>query len=243
MKSRIVSAGGYYGGLEGWEFSLELYWKKLDNVLEYLDGKRAFTSSSGWESNVAVGEGRSYGAELYVRKTVGRTTGSVSYTLSKSDRIFRNGSINNGRRFPFVYDRRHNLCVDVNQRIGKRIDLSAVWRFDSGHWMTVPEGWTIVMDDQSGFGDIVPYIPSRNNYHLSPSHRLDLSMNIHKKTRRGENVWNVSLCNAYGARNPDWVVTDRTYYRGEDGKEETRLALSVRSFLLLLPSFSYTFNF
>ena len=243
VKSRIVSAGGYYGGLEGWEFSLELYWKKLDNVLEYLDGKRAFTSSSGWESNVAVGEGRSYGAELYVRKTVGRTTGSVSYTLSKSDRIFRNGSINNGRRFPFVYDRRHNLCVDVNQRIGKRIDLSAVWRFDSGHWMTVPEGWTIVMDDQSGFGDIVPYIPSRNNYHLSPSHRLDLSMNIHKKTRRGENVWNVSLCNAYGARNPDWVVTDRTYYRGEDGKEETRLALSVRSFLLLLPSFRYTFNF
>lgn len=243
VKSRIVSAGGYYGGLEGWEFSLELYWKKLDNVLEYLDGKRAFTSSSGWEANVAVGEGRSYGAELYVRKTVGRTTGSVSYTLSKSDRIFRNGSINNGKWFPFVYDRRHNLCVDVNQRIGKRIDLSAVWRFDSGHWMTVPEGWTIVMDDQSGFGDIVPYIPSRNNYHLSPSHRLDLSMNIHKKTRRGENVWNVSLCNAYGARNPDWVVTDRTYYRGEDGKEEMRLALSVRSFLLLLPSFSYTFNF
>ena len=45
------------------------------------------------------------------------------------------------------------------------------------------------------------------------------------------------------ARDPDWVVTDRTYYRGEDGKEETRLALSVRSFLLLLPSFSYTFNF
>ena len=248
VTSRIVSAGAYYSGLKGWEFSLEAYWKKLDNVLEYKDGKRAMTSVSNWEANVSVGEGRSYGAELYIQKTLGRTTGAVSYTLSRSERIFRDGSINNGKWFPFVYDRRHNLCLSLNQQIGKRLDLSAVWRFDSGHWMTAPDGWTIIMHP-NGFWDLAEHIPSRNNYHLPPSHRLDLSLNIHKKTKRGENVWNVGICNAYGARNPDWVVNDEEYIYGKDpvsdGSDRDRLGLvlSVRSFLLFLPSFSYTFNF
>lgn len=66
-----------------------------------------------------MGQGRSYGVELYVQKTLGRTTGTVSYTLSKTDRIFRDGTINNGKRFPFVYDRRHNFCVSLNQKLGK----------------------------------------------------------------------------------------------------------------------------
>ena len=253
VTSRIVSAGAYYSGLKGWEFSLEAYWKKLDNVLEYKDGKRALTSASNWEANVSVGEGRSYGAELYIQKTLGRTTGAVSYTLSRSERIFRDGSINNGKWFPFVYDRRHNLCLSLNQQIGKRLDLSAVWRFDSGHWMTAPDGWTIVIPPKEswnqGSWNLKEYIPSRNNYHLPPSHRLDLSLNIHKKTRRGENVWNVGICNAYGARNPDWVVNDEEYIYGKDsgsdGSDRDRLGLvlSVRSFLIFLPSCSYTFNF
>lgn len=244
VKSWIVSFGTYYNGLKGWEFSVEAYWKHLDNVLEYKDGKKAFTSASNWEANVEVGKGRSYGAELYIQKTEGRTTGSASYTLSRSERIFPDGSINNGKWFPFVYDRRHNLCLTLNQKIGKRLDLSAIWRFDSGHWMTVPEGWTVVTTPE-GDWEKADYIPSRNNYHLPPSHRLDLGLNVHKKTKRGENVWNVSICNAYGARNPDWVVYDwgNDYSNTETKTDSVIPVLSVRSFLMFLPSFSYTFNF
>ena len=113
---------------------MEGYWKQMNNVLEYKDGKMSFSSAADWEENVEMGQGQSYGVELYVHKTLGRTTGTVSYTLSKTDRIFRDGTINNGKRFPFVYDRRHNFCVSLNQKLGKRVDLSAIWSIASGNW-------------------------------------------------------------------------------------------------------------
>lgn len=78
VTSDIVSAGACYGGLKGWEFSLEGYYKKTDNVLEYVDGRLALSSSVNWEDNVAMGEGRAYGLELYARKVVGKTTGTLA---------------------------------------------------------------------------------------------------------------------------------------------------------------------
>ena len=113
---------------------MEGYWKQMNNVLEYKDGKMSFSSAADWEENVEMGQGQSYGVELYVQKTLGRTTGTVSYTLSKTDRIFRDGTINNGKRFPFLHDRRHNFCVSLNQKLGKRVDLSAIWSIASGNW-------------------------------------------------------------------------------------------------------------
>lgn len=136
VTSDIVSLGTYYSGLKGWEFSVEGYWKQMNNVLEYKDGKMSFSSAADWEENVEMGQGQSYGVELYVQKTLGRTTGTVSYSLSKTDRIFRDGTINNGKSFPFVYDRRHNFCVSLNQKLGKRADLElrnvqCLWRQES----------------------------------------------------------------------------------------------------------------
>lgn len=242
--SDIVSLGAYYTGLEGWEFSVEGYWKHLDNVLEYKDGKLAFSSAANWEENVSMGEGRSYGVEFYAQKTVGRTTGTASYTLSKTDRIFRDGSINKGEWFPFMYDRRHNLCLSLNQKLGKRVDLSAVWLYSSGNWMTVPTRSTIVLAPDGKNILTVDYIPSRNNYRLPPSHRLDFSVNIHTKKRHGESIWNIGMYNAYGAKNPNWVIVeDREVENPAPGESRYVPALSVRTFLIFIPSISYTYKF
>lgn len=56
------------------------------------------------------------------------------YGCCVGDESFRDGNINNGKRFPFVYDRRHNFCVSLNQKLGKRVDLSAIWSIASGNW-------------------------------------------------------------------------------------------------------------
>ncbi len=244
VTSDIASVGTYYTGLEGWEFSVEGYWKKLNNVLEYKDGKMSFSSASNWEENVGMGQGRSYGMEVYVQKTFGRTTGTASYTLSKSERVFRDGSINDGRWFPFVYDRRHNFCISLNQKLGKRIDLSAVWTYLSGNWMTVPTRQTVIMSPDGTVLDTVDYIESRNNYRLPPSHRLDFSVNVHKKKRHGERIWNFGMYNAYGAMNPNWVTVDSREVKDPSTGESTFIpALSKKTFLLFLPSFSYTYKF
>jgi hypothetical protein len=192
---------------------------------------------------VEMGQGRSYGVEFYVQKTAGRTTGTASYTLSKSERIFPDGTINNGNWFPFVYDRRHNLSLSLNQKLGRRVDLSAIWTFTSGNWKTIPLRSTAVIDPDGNDVASTDLIEGRNNYKLPPSHRLDLGLNIHKQKRHGERVWSFGLYNAYGARNPNWVVVDSYDKEVSSGKFENTPALHVITFLIFLPSFSYTFNF
>ena len=84
MRSHQYSLGGYYTGIKGWEFSVEGYYKDMYNVLEYKEGVSFFGSSSGWENKVEMGKGRSVGIELMAQKTLGKTTGWLSYTLSKA---------------------------------------------------------------------------------------------------------------------------------------------------------------
>ena len=237
------SLGLYYNGLPGWEFSVEGYWKEMHNVLEYKDGVSFMASSQSWEDNVVMGNGRAYGIEFFIQKTMGKTTGWLGYTLAKSDRIFSNGLINNGERYPYRYDRRHNISLVVNQKLGKKWDLSAVWTFATGGTTTIPERESIVMLPDGTFTQI-DYAPHRNNYRLPPSHRLNIGVNYHKKKRRGESIWNFGVYNAYNRLNPNFV-----YYKA-DTKGDSKSSLYTRkaklksvTILPIIPSFSYTYNF
>lgn len=90
MYANQFSIGGYYSGLPGWEFSVEGYYKQMKHILEYQDGVSFFGTSTNWEEKVEMGEGRSFGLELMVQKTLGKTTGWLAYTLSKTDHRFKN---------------------------------------------------------------------------------------------------------------------------------------------------------
>ena len=237
------SLGLYYNGLPGWEFSVEGYWKDMHNVLEYKDGVSFMASSQSWEDNVVMGDGRAYGVEVFIQKTIGKTTGWLGYTLAKSDRVFSNGLINNGERYPYRYDRRHNISLVVNQQLGKKWDLSAVWTFATGGTTTIPERESIVMLPDGTFTQI-DYAPHRNNYRLPPSHRLNIGVNYHKRLRRGESIWNFGVYNAYNRLNPNFV-----YYKADTkGNSESSLytrkaKLKSVTILPIIPSFSYTYNF
>ncbi len=237
------SVGAYYDGLKGWEFSLEGYWKNMQNVLEYEDGTVILGMSGGWEKKVAMGNGRAYGLEFYAEKTAGKVTGWLSYTLAKSDRHFPDGTINNGRVFPYKYDRRHNFNINATWEISRRIDLNASWSFLSGNMATVPERYTFVVEG-NGWGEThfdAEYISSRNNYRLPPTHRLNLGVNLRKMTKGGnERIWNISLYNAYNSMNPNFVFMSKTYI---DDMGEHRIQMEKITLLPILPSFSYTLKF
>lgn len=68
MRSHQYALGGYYTGINGWEFSVEGYYKDMRNVLEYKDGVSFFGSSSGWENKVEMGKGRSAGIEFMAQR-------------------------------------------------------------------------------------------------------------------------------------------------------------------------------
>lgn len=226
----------------------------MRNVLEYKDGVSFLGSSAGWEDKVEMGKGRSAGIELMAQKTLGRTNGWLSYTLSKSERKFAKGGINNGEWFPYKYDRRHNVNLTINHAFSKRIDISASWVFYTGGTSTIPEEKTAIIRPVDGTSNTwwpyfdtsqpssptiaeASYVEHRNNYRLPASHRLNVGINFHKKTKHGMRTWNISLYNVYNAMNPTFV------YRGTSKDEPYKSVIKKYTILPLIPSFTYTYKF
>ncbi len=246
VTSDQFTLGLYYDGLRGWEFSVEGYWKIMKNLLEFKEGVMFLANTSGWESQVEMGQGTAKGLEFFVRKTSGATTGWISYTLAQSDRVFPDGSINLGRPFPYKYDRRHCVDVVVNHKFSDRVEIAASWVFYSGGWMSLPMRSSRILRP-NGTWDSVEMSSGRNNYNLPPTHRLNIGVNLRRPTRRGgESVWNLSLYNAYNAMNPNFVYhAFEEYYwdNSADKKEKGGVTLTKLTILPIIPAFSYTLTF
>lgn len=254
MYANQYSIGGYYAGLPGWEFSIEGYYKQMRHILEYQDGVSFFGTSTNWEEKVEVGEGRSFGLELMVQKTLGNTTGWLAYTLSKTDHRFKDGTINQGEWFPYKYDRRHSISLALNHKFSNRIDVGASWIFNSGGCITVPEKATIIIRPD-GSTEETGYISHRNNYRLPASHRLNLGINFNKKTKHGMRTWNISVYNAYNAMNPNIVYSKykngynaendfyESIYGQSTNKEKGKATIKKLTILPCIPSVTYTYKF
>lgn len=245
VTSDQFSFGAYCSGLKGWEFSVEAYYKKMRNLLEYKEGVMFLSSTEGWEKQVETGNGTAMGLEFLVSKTNGKTTGWLAYTLARSERVFP--GINLGRPFPYKYDRRHTVDLVLNHKFSDRVDISASWMFASGGWMTVPMRYAQVVTPEFGYLQGINYTPSRNNYNLPPSHRLNLGVNLRKPTRRGgESVWNFSVYNVYNSMNPNLIFHNSMSYENPDEVptiEKDVVFLTKVTILPILPAFSYTLTF
>ena len=251
MKSHQYSVGAYYTGIRNWEFSIEAYYKRMINVLEYKDGSNFQGNSNAWESKVEMGKGTSMGVEFMVEKKIGHTTGWVNYTLAKADRQFK--GINNGQVFPYKYDRRHSVNITLNHKLNNRIDLNLSWTYASGNVATLPKEQSMIVYPNNGviinFNDTyfnqdylspIDYTSSRNNFRLPASHQLNIGANFRKKTKHGERIWNVSLFNAYNSMNPNHV-----YVSHKEDKNLGKVVPVLKKITIfpLLPSFSYTYKF
>jgi outer membrane receptor for ferrienterochelin and colicin len=239
VTSDQVSAGIYFDGLPGWEFSLEGYWKHIDNLLEYKDGTVVLGNSMGWEDKVEMGQGKAYGMELFVQKTTGRLTGWVAYTLAKSERVFPDGSINLGRPFPYKYDRRHNFNINLSYQLSKHVEMNVAWIFSSGNTTTIPLRRTVVLAPD-GEPCVADYVDERNNYRLPPSHRLNVGF-IFKAGTHWD--FNVSVYNLYNNMNPNLVYVDYESARAEDGTYYTQPVMQKVTILPIMPSVSITYKF
>jgi hypothetical protein len=227
---------------------VEGYYKYMDNLLEYKDGASFWGNSQGWEDKVCMGRGWAYGVEFLAQKSVGRLTGWLGYTWSHTDRKFdREGNIlNAGRTFPAKYDRRHDVSLVLTYKFNEHIDASASWVFSSGNTATLP--MQDIDPSEEGteqrypyyYNYEVPYVSSRNNYRMPNYHRMDVSVNFHKKLRRGKRTINISIYNVYNHQNP-YLVYESYAYDFRTGND-TRV-LKQLSIFPILPSISYNWTF
>ena len=210
MNSHQVALGAFYEW-NGYEFSVEGYYKKMNNVLEYKDGASFFSiDETDWQDKVVMGDGWAYGVEFFVQKNVGKFTGWLGYTWSHSDRLFnRPGQeLNNGNPFPAKYDRRHDISVVLMYEFNDHIDVGATWVYSTGNCATLAfqnyHGLSGL--DMFGYSQTVGYINNRNNYRYSNYHRLDLVANFHWKYEQGENIFSINVYNTYAHNNPFVVI-------------------------------------
>ena len=244
VTSDQFSAGVYFDGIKGWEFSVEGYYKSMHNILEYKDGTVMVATNSGWETRVEMGNGRAMGLEFFAQKTAGKATGWIAYTLAKSDRQFPDGTINLGERFPYKYDRRHNFNINVNYQVTPRIDLSATFVFATGGTTTLPVRQTGILAPGQGYVQSADFVEHRNNYRLPPSHHLNVGANFHKQKRHGERIWTLGIYNVYRQLNPNLVFLHYETSRPRpEAEPETRLVMEKVTILPFVPSVSYTYQF
>jgi hypothetical protein len=225
---------GYFRNFSNnkFETSAEAYYKKMDNVIDYVDGAELFLREN-LETELLRGTGYSYGLELYAKKQEGRLTGWLSYTLSKSMRKIP--GINDGKEYPSSYDRTHDVSVVTNYDISKRWNFSATWIYSTGN----PTSYPIAKYDVQG--NTIYYYSARNSNRIPDYHRLDLSVTYDFKKNERKKVkqsLNFAIYNAYARRNA-YSVTFRQNEDNPNVSEATRLSI-IGS---VIPSVTYNFNF
>ncbi|SEG26673.1 TonB-dependent receptor [Parabacteroides chinchillae] len=248
MGAHQLSASLCYNLNKSYDFSLEGYYKRMNNLIEYKDHALAENTFTGWEDRVGIGKGRSYGLEFMVQKKIGKTSGWIGYTLSWSDRWFPDGSVNRGEHYPYRYDNRHKVNVVLSRRLSRKVELTGTWVFASGNHITIPEYLYSGAGGQinNGFipGDI-SQVPGQgasalNNYQLSPYHRLDLGANFYRYKKNGRmGIWNLSVYNVYLQPNP---FTVKAVWR-QGAQDEPKAVLQQSILFLCMPSISYTYKF
>lgn len=243
LVSDQVSAGFYYNLNSQYDFSVEGYYKKMNNLLEYKDGSSFMPSFASWEDKLTTGSGRGYGAEFMVRKETGRLTGWVGYSLSWADRYF--ADLNNGARFPARYDNRHKLNIVAMYKISPRVELSAAWTYASGNHQTLSfENYEGPTTPEVGDGTNIELFDVRNNYQLPAYHRLDLGINIYRPKKKGRmGIWNISVYNAYCRMNPFLVYKSSDQVRNVWGQYTSVPRYKKLGFMPIIPSITYTYKF
>jgi hypothetical protein len=219
---------------EDYEFSVEGYYKHMDNIIDYLPGANFFGQANNWEKQVESGQGWSYGTELFIQKKTGKFTGWIGYTISRTDRQFT--QINDGNPFPYKYDRRHDISFVLSYNINEKVDISGTWVYGTGNALTLPIARynSLPMPGQWGYQWELEHFGDRNSFRMGAYHRMDLGMNFKRKTSWGERIFNISVYNAYNRRNP-FFYEMRNDQRGRH--------VVQYSLFPLIPAISYNFKF
>ncbi len=244
MKSEQVAAAAVYQINNFLEVSVEGFYKTLENVIEYKEGASFMSVQNDWQDKIAIGNGKAYGIELLLKKDVGKTTGWIGYTYSRSKRLFdnpANGILNDGKVFPAKYDRPHDIGVAVTHKLNEKYDFGFVWVYGTGNAVTLGTqhyyGASVV---QSYYRNMITHYDSRNNYRMGAYHRLDIGVNYHKKKKHGNAIWNISAYNAYNRKNPFYLF--ESYQYSSSGQREHKVLKSL-SLFPIIPSISYSFSF
>ncbi|WP_158996370.1 carboxypeptidase-like regulatory domain-containing protein [Mucilaginibacter sp. L196] len=222
---------GYYHTFHnnGFEFSSEIYYKNLQNQIDYKNGAD-LVGNPNIEADLLYGSGRAYGWETYIKKKSGKFTGWISYTLSKTE--LKIPGINNGDYYPATQDQTNHISLVGMYQATKKWTFSADFVYNTGDAVTWPSGKFSVD------GAPVYYYGARNSNRLPAYNRLDIGATLlAKKTTKYESSWTFSIYNLYGQSNPYDIIFQA------DPNNANKTQVQQTTLFKMVPSVTYNFKF
>ncbi len=248
-----------------YEASIECYYKTMDNMIEYKEGSQPTDNVFDNPDNAfTFGKGWAYGAEFFIKKSKGKFTGWIGYTLSWTWRQF--SEINYGLKYLAKYDRRHDASVVLTYDANKKWNFGMVWVYGSGNRGTLPNGFFIYEGGLSNDYGL------RNSYQFVPYHRMDVNVtytpNRTKKlekrkqilteqylsegrdttqiqltkkwTKNFSNSFTLSIFNVYNRYNPYFIYLTR---QGDFTQGTLKVGAKQVTLFPIIPSLTWNFKF
>jgi outer membrane receptor for ferrienterochelin and colicin len=247
------------------EASIEAYYKTMSNQIEYKEGATPSDNVFDNPDNAfTYGKGWAYGAEFFIKKSRGKFSGWIGYTLSWTWRQFE--AINFGEKFLAKYDRRHDASLVLTYDPNKQWNFGLVWVYGTGNRGTLPQGFFLYEGSQSHDYGL------RNSYQFAPYHRMDLNVTytpnralklekrkqtlitkylaegkdttsivVTKKIfKKFSNSFTLSVFNAYNRYNPYFIYITR---QGDFTNGTLKVGAKQVSLFPILPSLTWNFKF
>ncbi len=236
-----VSLGYYRTSRDNmWEMSAETYYKTLQHQLEFRPGAQLLLNQN-IEAEMVFGTGKAYGIEMLLQKKRGRLTGWIGYTLSRSERTY--AQLNDGKPFPYRYDRTHDVSIVANYSINRKWTFSGVIIYGTGNALTLPTGrfnfFTGINDAQSPTFNVVNQYGKLNDYRMPAYHRMDIAFTYipHPDSKRFlKGSWVFSINNIYNRYNPYFIYLDTD--------QDTHKVVGKEVYLFpITPGITYNFKF
>ncbi len=231
-----VSLGLYKNfEVQGYETSVEVYYKKLEDFLDYRSGANLVLNQH-IETDLISTKGKAYGIEFLIKRNYGKLNGWMSYAYSrtqlKMDDITIGPLVNGGKYYPANYDKPHAFNFTGNYRFKHRYNLSLNLTYSTGRPITLP-----IAKYYYGGSQRV-YYADRNANRIPDYFRSDISFNIegnHKVHQRTHNSYTIGFYNLTGQKNPYSV------YYTQEGGVINGYKLSI--FASVIPFINYNIKF
>jgi len=223
-----------------YEISVEGYYKTMENVIAYKEGAGLFQLND-WQDRVTQGDGKSYGAEIFVQKKLGRLTGWIGYTLAWATRQF--DDLNRGEEYPFKYDRRHDLSIVASYDITDRIRVSGTWVYGTGNAVTLSNTeYHSVVPGIGGFFGTTPvsYNKNKNKFLMRDYHPMDYGIDFLKEKDGYTRKWSFGAYNSYNRKNPFFIYYDEEF---TNSSGDTETVLKQASLFPIIPYVTWGLDF
>ncbi|MXO03839.1 TonB-dependent receptor plug domain-containing protein [Flavobacterium sp. HBTb2-11-1] len=233
QNSNEFAIGSNQNITRNWSSSLGGFYRSMKNLLEYPYGITQFNEITTFKNDLYVGRGKAYGLEMMLKKSNGKFSGWLSYTLSWSDRNF--DELNNGRTYFAKYDRRHNLSLVGMYDLNSKWNFGITQLFSSGNRFTMPTSWYFINNNP------VKEYSGYNNAQMPNYIRTDIAANYYFiKTAKKESTLNFSIYNTFNIANPIYVVLD---VEVNENKDKVVVTQKEKVLYRILPSISWRFKF